>query len=380
MRARGGPGAGAAQATAGQTREPVLHGGERPGAGGNEGAGRRARRYRRPDRSPRSRSRRRCRRSWRRGSSDCRAEDRRLLQRRPSSARMCRSRCCRRWRRPRRMLRRGLKRCRPPSSCTRPGPPDPAYTFKHALTHEVALPAPCRTTGAPPRASRRSDRDDSSGPPHRARGAPRPPCGEGRVCGEKAVSYLRQAGLKAAARSALADARTWFEQALGALETLPESQATLEQAFEIRLELRPVLSHLGEVRRSLEPLLEAATLAEALNDDRRRGRVSAFISNTHSILGELDEALVTGTRALEIAGRLGDPRPRILATSCLVLAHYARGEYESCDRAGHRQPGGAACRVRPLRGRRRGQREFRIRLPPLRLASLLAGHEPRRAR
>ena len=36
------------------------------------------------------------------------------------------------------------------------------------------------------------------------------------------------------------------------------------------------------------------------------------------MLGELDEALVTGTRALEIAGRLGDLRLRILATSCLA--------------------------------------------------------------
>ena len=55
---------------------------------------------------------------------------------------------------------------------------------------------------------------------------------------EKAVDYLRQAGLKAAARSALRDARTWFEQALGVLAALPDSHSTLDQAFEIRLELR----------------------------------------------------------------------------------------------------------------------------------------------
>ena len=59
---------------------------------------------------------------------------------------------------------------------------------------------------------------------------------------EKAVDYLRQAGVKAAARSALPDARVWFEQALGVLEALPESPSTLEQGFEIRLELRPVLN------------------------------------------------------------------------------------------------------------------------------------------
>jgi tetratricopeptide (TPR) repeat protein len=49
---------------------------------------------------------------------------------------------------------------------------------------------------------------------------------------------------------------------------------------------------------------------------------------THSLLGELDEALVTGTRALGIAGRLGDLRLRILTTSYLDMTHYYRGEYE----------------------------------------------------
>src|SRR4029077_16672183 len=118
---------------------------------------------------------------------------------------------------------------------------------------------------------------------------------------EKAGDYLRQAGLKAAARSAPQEARGWFEQALGVLEALPESPSTLEQGFEIRLQLPSVLAVLGEVRRALERLSEAEALAARLNDDRRRGRVCAFMTNAHSLLGELDKALVTGTRALEIA-------------------------------------------------------------------------------
>jgi len=44
--------------------------------------------------------------------------------------------------------------------------------------------------------------------------------------------------------------------------------------------------------------------------------------------GEPDEALASGTRALAIAGRLGDLRLRILTTSLLVQAHYYRGEHE----------------------------------------------------
>ena len=52
------------------------------------------------------------------------------------------------------------------------------------------------------------------------------------------------------------------------------------------------------------------------------------MTNVHTLLGELDEALVAGTRALEIAGRLGDLKLRILATTYLEQAHYLRGEYE----------------------------------------------------
>ena len=145
---------------------------------------------------------------------------------------------------------------------------------------------------------------------------------------EKAVDYLRQAGLKAAARSALRDARTWFEQALGVLAALPDSHSTLDQAFEIRLELRPVLAQLGEIRLALERLREAEALAERLNDDGRRGRVCAFMTTAHNNLGELDEALVTGARAIEIAGRLGDLRLRLVTTTYLEQAHFFRGDYD----------------------------------------------------
>ena len=145
--------------------------------------------------------------------------------------------------------------------------------------------------------------------------------------GEKAVRYLRQAGNRAAARSALKDARTWFGQALGALEALPESRGTLEEAFETRLALRSALIPLGELRQGLDLLREAEAIARRLNDDARRGRVYAFMANLQARLDDPDEALVSGGRALEIADRLGDVRLRILATSYLAMAHFYRGDY-----------------------------------------------------
>ena len=88
-----------------------------------------------------------------------------------------------------------------------------------------------------------------------------------------------------------------------------------------------MLIQLGEVRQVLEQLRQAQTLAEKLNDDYRRGRVCAFMTNVHGQLGELEEPLAWGRRALAIARTLGSPELRILTTTFLEMVHYYRGEY-----------------------------------------------------
>jgi class 3 adenylate cyclase/tetratricopeptide (TPR) repeat protein len=205
--------------------------------------------------------------------------------------------------------------------------PDLEYSFTHALTHDVTygglLQERRRELHARIVDAIETRYRDRLGEQierlahHAVRGELR----------EKAVQYLAQAGGRALARSALADARLWYEQALGVLESLPESRAVLEQAFEIRFELQLVLSMLAEIRQSLERAREAAALASRLNDDSRRGRTFADMAITYVLVSELDEALGAGTRALEIAGRLDDLPLRIRATSSLEWVHYSLGEY-----------------------------------------------------
>jgi class 3 adenylate cyclase/tetratricopeptide (TPR) repeat protein len=206
--------------------------------------------------------------------------------------------------------------------------PDLEYTFKHALTHEVTYGGllqerrrelHARLVGAIETVHRDRLGEQVERLAHHAL--------HGEVW-EKAVSYLRQAGLKAAGRSALPEAREWLEQALGVLAELPESVSTLEQGFDIRLELRPLLAQLGEYRRVMERLREAEAIAETLNDDRRRGRVCAVMTNAHSQLGHVDEALAFGTRALAAARRSEDLTLRLLTTTYLEQASYFRGDYQ----------------------------------------------------
>ena len=76
------------------------------------------------------------------------------------------------------------------------------------------------------------------------------------------MRYLHQAGAKAATRSALQSARSYYTQALGALESIPESRWSLEEGFEIRLALRTALLQLGEFGQTLEILREAESIAD----------------------------------------------------------------------------------------------------------------------
>jgi class 3 adenylate cyclase/tetratricopeptide (TPR) repeat protein len=205
--------------------------------------------------------------------------------------------------------------------------PDLEYSFKHAITQDVAYGGILRDRRRELHAQivssierlhhNRLDEQVELLAHHAIQGELR----------EKAVEYLRRAGQKAAARSANADARAWFERALVVLEGLPETKGTLEASFEICLELRHILFRLSELRRGLEHVREAEALAERLNDDHRRGRVYATLVHLHWTLGELDEASRTGARALEFAARLGDLKLRIQATSYLAQVHLARAEY-----------------------------------------------------
>jgi tetratricopeptide (TPR) repeat protein len=206
--------------------------------------------------------------------------------------------------------------------------PDVEYAFKHALTHEAAYATLARerrrelhTRIVDVIETRCADRlaDHVERLAHHALSA---------ELTEKAARYLRQAGVKATARSALPEARARFEQALDILAALPESRPIVELRIDLCLELRPLLVHLGEVGRALERLREAEHLAEHLGDDQRRGRVCAVMTNALSLLGEPDEALVIGRRAMEIAQRSNDLRLRVLTTTYLEQAYITRGDYE----------------------------------------------------
>jgi len=169
--------------------------------------------------------------------------------------------------------------------------PDIAYTFTHALTHEVAY-------GSLLLERRRAlhvrivETIERTYPDRLAEHVER--LAHHAFLGEdwaKAVTHLQQAGAKAFARSVHREAVRYFEEALTALTRLPVTRETQEQAIDLRFDLRNALLPLVEWGRIEEYLREAEALAKKLNDQRRLASVSGYMSGLH---------LNTGGRASDV--------------------------------------------------------------------------------
>jgi len=205
--------------------------------------------------------------------------------------------------------------------------PDPEYTFKHALTYQVAYESLLQDRRRALHAriveaiqvlhADRLDEQLERLAHHAVRGE----------AWGKALDYLQRAAAKAVARGAFREAVACLEQGLAAVAHLPETRNTLEQAIDLRLELRKALSPLGEIGRIFEHTREAERLAEALGDQRRLGWASAWMTHYFWVVGQQDRAIECGRRALDIAAPLGEFALQVVSTFLLGLAYHAVGDY-----------------------------------------------------
>ena len=212
--------------------------------------------------------------------------------------------------------------------------PDIEYTFKHSLTHEVAYGSLLQERRRELHArimeaievlySDRLAEEVERLAHHAFRGE----------VWEKAVTYLRQAGAKALARSAYREAVTCFDQALVALRPLPETRQNIERAIDLRLDLRQSLFPLNELAMIWGYLREGEELAKTLDDPRRLGWVSAYMSGHHVHTGShVTEVRTSAERVEAIAERLGDAPLQIAAQYYLAAAFYLSGDYRGTEHA-----------------------------------------------
>jgi tetratricopeptide (TPR) repeat protein len=205
--------------------------------------------------------------------------------------------------------------------------PERIYTFKHALTHEVAYGSLLQerrrmlhthiVEALEALADERLVDQVERLAHHAFRGE----------VWEKALMYLRHAGTKAMQRSAYREATADFEQALVALRSLPETRERLQQGIDLRFEVRSALQAIGGHDRVFEHLRNAETLAASLGDQHRLGWASAYLSQYLWLMGDLVQAEATSQRALTLAAALGDFALEAVARLFLGQGYFNAGDY-----------------------------------------------------
>ena len=188
--------------------------------------------------------------------------------------------------------------------------PEPEYTFKHALTHEVAYGSLLleRRRGlharlvealealAPERVAEQVERLAH----HALRGE----------VWDKAVTYCQQAGARAYDRAAFREAVAAFEQALQALAHLPEPGDTRVLAIELRLALGARAARTGRVWAATRPVGRGRGPGQGA---RRSGSAGTGAGRDGPVYGGSRE---TTTAPWRRASRPSSSRPRSAIVPC----------------------------------------------------------------
>ncbi|WP_245269911.1 tetratricopeptide repeat protein [Nitrobacter hamburgensis] len=147
----------------------------------------------------------------------------------------------------------------------------------------------------------------------------------------EAISFWVKAGRHAYARWANREAAGFFDHAARLLEKLPESRETLEQAIDLRFDLKTSLIPLGQFKRIVSYLHEAEVLAKRLNDQRRSCLLSVHMCQTLGLGGNSKDAIAFGQTAQSLAELSGDIPLQAAAALFLGTACFSTLNFRSAE-------------------------------------------------
>jgi len=205
--------------------------------------------------------------------------------------------------------------------------PEPEFTFKHALTYQVAyrsLLSDRRRAmhAAILRSMEQRYREHTS---DHAEELARHALEAGEW--DSAVRYTFEAGKKAFDRSAHKETVQHSEEALRALRMAGDRPGNRHLAVEVRFLLRYALLNLGEIERVGQLLAETRPLIQALDVPQRTAQFEAFQSNFNCLTNDQAKAVEHGLRALQIAEKEGDRALRVEMAFRLAQPYYQLARY-----------------------------------------------------
>jgi tetratricopeptide (TPR) repeat protein len=205
--------------------------------------------------------------------------------------------------------------------------PELEYSFKHAITSEVAYGELLRTRRVVLHSQILKAIEERAGDNHQDYLETLAHHAFGGEIWDKAVGYSIATGAKAMSHSALREARSWYQRAFEALEHIPAGREKFEQQIDLHLDLRNVFFLLGDRAAVAEHLHAAESLAETLGERRRWVRTLNFLNSYYQIAGDPERAVQYGERALALIGADDEPSLSAVAYYYLGAAYNKMGHY-----------------------------------------------------
>jgi class 3 adenylate cyclase/tetratricopeptide (TPR) repeat protein len=194
--------------------------------------------------------------------------------------------------------------------------PDVEYTFKHALTHDVAYGSLLREQRRTLHATIAAALEAGAAEEHAAALAHHAGLGED---WPRAARWARVAADQAAALCADAESVALYEQALTALARLPETAETARAGLDVRFALRAPLWRAGRLDRLAPLFREVESLATRHGQTDRLDAVAAFLTQFYWASGDYRKSIEYGERSLALAERRDDLALR--ASTHFYLGH-----------------------------------------------------------
>jgi tetratricopeptide (TPR) repeat protein len=208
--------------------------------------------------------------------------------------------------------------------------PERVYTFKHALTHEVAYSSLLqqRRRILHTRIVEALEGDAGGWLDEQVEQLTRHAL-QGEMW-DRVLRYANRAGIRAANRSAYELAGGYFDHAIEALAHLPEDRDMLAQGIEIHLSRAASYYVAGDHQQQLACNEAALRLAEKLGEPYLLARALTSVANALWRLGNNVQALELAERGLAVAETTGDvtrlvPMALDVGMICHTMGDYRRG-------------------------------------------------------
>jgi class 3 adenylate cyclase/tetratricopeptide (TPR) repeat protein len=147
----------------------------------------------------------------------------------------------------------------------------------------------------------------------------------------KAATYSYEAGMKVQERSAALEATEYFEGSLAALTRLPASDEVVRLGIDVRLALRRSAFLHGDLTRVERHLNDAQSLARNIGDRTRQARATAQLCTLRWYRGELRRAAEEALAARALADECNDLDAVIHCNVQLVYSHHCCGDYRRAE-------------------------------------------------